>query len=117
MDWYQLTLAQCVRVYTSINLTSTPCPIFCPSHLQLGLNQRLQLLLDSIHVAGGCDPGITVDPTLGQRQILGHDTVVDSVNASLLQRLGEGDQLRRAIELSSLGETSGPREDAGNGIG
>jgi hypothetical protein len=91
--------------------------MFTRSHLHLSRNQSLQLRLNGIQVAGGRDPRSTVGLTLGQGQVLGHDTVVDGVNASLLQSLGEGDQLGSAVKLSTLDETPGPRENGGNGVG
>ena len=52
-----------------------------------------------------------------EREILGHDAVlVDSVNARLLEALGESDNLRGAVELSALNEASRPGEDGGDRV-
>ena len=49
-------------------------------------------------------------------EILGHDAVVHGVNANLFQRLAELDQVRVAVQVTAMFETSGPREYAGNWV-
>ena len=39
------------------------------------------------------------------------------MDARLLERLGELDDLGRAVELAALGEAAGPGEDGGDGVG
>jgi hypothetical protein len=91
---------------------------FCEKrNLQLGLNESLELLLDSVHIDAGRDPRRAVCPALGESKILGHDTVVDGVNARLLELLGEGDELGGVVELAALDETTGPGKDGSDGVG
>jgi hypothetical protein len=87
-------------------------------HLQLLLQAALQPPLHSIKVLVGRDPAATVLLAARQRKILGHDAIdVDSVDAGLLELLGEDNELGSAVELAALGEALCPGVDGGNGVG
>src|SRR3546814_20852570 len=45
------------------------------------------------------------------REVLGHVAALHGVDADLFQSLGELLQLRRAVELAAIPETTGPGED------
>lgn len=54
----------------------------------------------------------------GQGQILGHNALlVNSVDASLLELLGEGDESVVSVELAAEGKTTSPGVDGGNRVG
>jgi len=87
-------------------------------YLQLLLQDGLQSLLDGFHVAGGGHVVLAAGLAAGEGQILGHNAVdVNGVNAGLLEALSEGDDLRGAVEGTTLDETTGPGEDGGDGVG
>jgi len=86
--------------------------------LQLLLESLLEAALDSVKVLVGGGIVLALRLASGKGKILGHDTVnVDSVNASLLKALSEGNNIGSVVELSTLDETTGPGEDGGNGVG
>jgi hypothetical protein len=86
--------------------------------LQLLLQAALQPPLHSIKVLVGRDPAATVLLTARQRKVRGHDAIdVDSVDAGLLELLGEDNELGSAVELAALGETLCPGVDGGDGVG
>ena len=87
-------------------------------HLQLLLQTGLQPPLNSIKVLVRCNPATPVLLSASESEILGHDTVnIDSVNAGLLELLGENDELRGVVKLTTLGETLCPGIDRGDGVG
>jgi len=84
--WYQLTHFNIVCVVKiSINWNIDIAPFF-PFHLiyNLSLNQSLELFLDGMQVAAGRYIRFTICPSSGQRQVLGHDTIIDGIDACLL---------------------------------
>ena len=50
-------------------------------------------------------------------QILGHNSVVHSVHAHLFQSLAELDQVWVSVQITTVLETLGPRENAGDWVG
>jgi len=50
-------------------------------------------------------------------QILGHDSAVDSVDAHLLERIAETDQVIVAVQLPAMRQTARPREYRRDRIG
>ena len=87
-------------------------------HLQLLLQAALQSPLDSVKVFLGNNPALTVFTAAGKSQILGHDTInIDSVDASLFKGFSKGHNLGGVVELAALGQTTGPGEDRGDGVG
>jgi hypothetical protein len=87
-------------------------------HLQLLLQAGLQPPLNGIEVLVRCDPASPVLLSARKSEILGHDAInIDGVNASLLELLGEDDELGGVVELTTLGETLCPGVDGGDGVG
>ena len=52
-----------------------------------------------------------------QGQALGHLTILDGLNACLLQLVREAAQLGDLIQLAALSESSGPCVDGSDGVG
>jgi hypothetical protein len=87
-------------------------------YLQLLLQARLQSPLNSVEVLVCGDPAAPVLLSARERKILGHDAInVDSVDAGLLELLGENDELGGVVKLTTLGEPLRPGVDGGNGVG
>lgn len=87
-------------------------------NLQLGAKHRLEPPLNGIHVLIRRNVVLTTSLATRQGEILGHDAVnIDSINTSLLEALGESDELGGVVELAALDEAAGPGEDGGDGVG
>ena len=56
-------------------------------------------------------------PADQQRQVLGHLSTLDGLDAHLLERLGELRDLRRAVDLAAVGDAPGPGEDRRDRVG
>jgi hypothetical protein len=50
-------------------------------------------------------------------QVLGHESILDGLDDGSLEGGCEGSKLGVVVKLCSLGETSGPGVDGGNGVG
>jgi len=82
------------------------------------LKDSLHALLNGVEVCTGGDIVILALLAACKSKILGHDALlVDNVNTSLLERLGKLDDLGGVVKLTTLGKTTGPGEDGGNGVG
>lgn len=90
----------------------------CIQHLQLALENRLHPLLNSIEVLARSNVVALALLAHSQSKILCHDSlVVNNVNTCLLKALSELDDLWGAVELTTLGQTTGPGEDGGDWVG
>ena len=106
-----------LSIYPNIIFTQSHLPSADP-HLQLGRQDRLHPLLDSVQVFTRGDVVLLALLAASKREILGHDALlVDNMDASLLEALGKLDNLGRAVELTTLGKTTGPSKDGRNGVG
>src|SRR6185503_6335144 len=52
-----------------------------------------------------------------QREVLGHLALLDGLDAYLLERLGEGGDLGRAVELAAVLDAAGPGVDRRDRVG
>ena len=73
-----------------------------------------KVLVQRVHEALGVEPRLIRSHQHGQ--ILGHLTAFDGVDDDLLQRLGEVADLGRAVQVSAVLESAGPREDRAIGL-
>src|SRR5262245_28763853 len=93
--------------------TSTPAPPstspFSSSH------SPFQVLIQFVEKLLGREPGLFRADQ--DRQVLGHEALLDGFNADALQRLGEALDLRSTVELAPIPEPARPREDRGDRIG
>ena len=82
------------------------------------MKDSLHALLNGVEVCTGGDIVILALLAACKSKILGHNALlVDNVNTSLLERLGKLDDLGSVVELTTLGKTTGPGEDGGDGVG
>lgn len=87
-------------------------------NLQLCRKDSLHPLLHGIKVLASGNVITLALLSTCQSEILGHDALlVDDVHASLLQTLGELDNLGGTVELATLGQTTGPGKDGSDGVG
>jgi hypothetical protein len=93
-----------------------PTPSQQPPSLQLRAQNSAHPLLHRLKILAGRH--ILVLLAARDGQVLGHDALaVDDVDAGLLERLGELDDLGRAVELAALGEAARPGEDGRDRVG
>src|SRR6185503_1437685 len=75
----------------------------------------LQVLVNLVEEAGGGEPLLLVADQ--QREVLGHETGLDGVDADLLQGGGELRQGGVVVELGAVREPTRPGEDRGDRVG
>jgi hypothetical protein len=81
------------------------------------LDQSLVYSLDEVQSVEVGGAGNAVGTGNTDCQVLGHFSVLNSLNGGGLQGVAELLQLGKVVELGSVEETSGPSEDGGDGVG
>src|SRR5690242_9372643 len=75
----------------------------------------LEVLVHLVEEAFGREPFLVGADE--QRQILGHETAFDRIDAYFLKRVRELVERRIVVELGAMGEPARPREDRSDRIG
>src|SRR6185312_11105675 len=105
------SLCACRRSSSALSLASASSE-FATGGLCHGF---LQVLVHLVEEAFGREPLLVGADE--QRQILGHETAFDRIDANFLKRVREFVERRIVVEFGAMGKTARPGEDGGDGIG
>lgn len=107
-------------IYTTLFNSTAQTPhltLVVVVRLKLALQLAPQSLLNGVHEHGCRDPRVAIALALRKREVLGHDTSLNGVDARGLEGFSEGGDLGGVVELAALDKTTGPGKDGGDGVG
>ena len=105
---------------TAIDPVSIPVSVIVPVSpasraLFLQPHDPLELFVKLVEELRGGQPALIGGHQ--QRQVLGHEALLDRAHAHRLKRLGEVHHLRRVVELTAVEQATGPGVDRCNRVG